>query len=128
MEKILLDTNFLMIPAQFGVDIFSEIGKLAEFNYKLFILDKSISELNKIADEQKGKVKREVKLTLEIIEDRILKDEVRIIQTGDEIRDVDDIIVSLKGYIICTQDIGLQKRLIGKKIITMRQKKYLVLK
>ena len=130
MEQIILDTNFLLIPAQFKVDIYSEIEKLADFRYKLHILDKSITELNKIAQEQKGKVKRDVKLVLSMIEQKIRDGEISIINTSDDDRLVDDIIVSLESYIVATQDIGLQKRLKAKKvrIISMRQKKYLFFK
>src|SRR3989344_1188552 len=42
---------------------------------------------------------------------------------------VDDILASLKGdYIIATQDMELRKRLKGKPIILIRQKKYLEIK
>jgi len=130
MKKIILDTNFLLIPAQFKVDIYSEIQKLADFRYELHILDKSIDELNKIAQEQKGKVKRDVKLVLSMIEQKIRDGEVSIIDTSDDNRLVDDIIVSLEKEIVATQDIDLQKRLKAKKvrIISMRQKKYLFFK
>ena len=130
MEQIILDTNFLLIPAQFKVDIYSEIEKLADFRYELHILDKSIDELNKIAQEQKGKVKRDVKLALSMIEQKIRQGEISIIDTSGDERLVDDIIVSLEINIVATQDIGLQKRLKAKKvrIISMRQKKYLFFK
>ncbi|MEA3513926.1 MAG: nucleotide-binding protein [Nanoarchaeota archaeon] len=130
MEKIILDTNFLLIPAQFKVDIYSEIEKLADFRYELNILDKSIDELNKIAQEQKGKVKRDVKLVLSMVEQKIRQGKISIIDTPGDDRLVDDIIVSLEKDIVATQDIGLQKRLKAKKvkIISMRQKKYLFFK
>ena len=54
MEKILLDTNFLLIPSQFKVDIFSEIKRICNFSYKLYVLDKSVGELNYIIENQKG--------------------------------------------------------------------------
>lgn len=130
MEKIILDTNFLLLPAQFGLDIFTELENLADFRYKLYVLEKSITELKKIAEEQKGKVKRDVKLALSMIEQKIRQDEIIMIDTSGDGRLVDDIIVSLEGYIVATQDIGLQKRLKAKKvkIISMRQKKYLFFK
>ena len=130
MKKIILDTNFLLLPAQFGLDIFTELENLADFRYKLYVLEKSITELKKIAKEQKGKVKRDVKLALSMIEQKIRQDEIIMIDTSGDERLVDDIIVSLEGYIVATQDIGLQRRLKAKKakIISMRQKKYLFFK
>ena len=43
MQKILLDTNFLLIPAAFNVDIFSEFNRIFPLN-EIFILDKSLNE------------------------------------------------------------------------------------
>ncbi|MBW2991754.1 hypothetical protein KY345_00870 [Candidatus Woesearchaeota archaeon] len=31
MRKIILDTNFLLIPGQFKIDIFSEIRRICDF-------------------------------------------------------------------------------------------------
>ena len=52
MKTVLLDTNFLLIPAQFKVDIFSEIDRICTFQYEIAVLDKTIDELNKIIKEQ----------------------------------------------------------------------------
>ena len=54
-KTILLDTNFLMLSAQFNVDIFSEIERICNFNYKLYVLDKTVDELKYIVVKQKGK-------------------------------------------------------------------------
>ena len=77
MKRIILDTNFLLIPAQFKVDIFSEIQRIADFKYQLYILDKTITELKKIQKEQRGKHKRAAKLGLDLIK----KKKVKIIKT-----------------------------------------------
>ena len=50
MKKIMLDTNFLLIPFQFKVDIFSEIERICNFNYKLCIFEQSLEELNKFCE------------------------------------------------------------------------------
>ena len=42
--KIILDTNFLMIPSMFKVDIFSEIERICDFKYELCIVDKTLDE------------------------------------------------------------------------------------
>jgi len=58
MKKIILDTNFLMAVGQFKVDIFSEIYRICNFNYQLFIIGKTVDELKKIIQSrQKGKDK-----------------------------------------------------------------------
>ena len=55
IKKILLDTNFLLIPYQFKIDIFTQIDKISMFKYGIFALDKTLEELKKIVNEQKGK-------------------------------------------------------------------------
>jgi rRNA-processing protein FCF1 len=123
MRKILLDTNFLLIPAQFKVDIFKEIDRIMFAKYKLYTLDKVIDELKKIiADKkQKQKDKKAAKLALQLIKAK----KINIIKTKTD-KPVDDIIADLKGYVIATQDIGLKRRLKA-KIITLRAKKKLII-
>ncbi len=132
MTKILLDTNFCMIPFQFKVDIFTEIKRIVDGNYVVCVLDKTIDELNELVKIGKGKNKINAKLALQLLN----KKKVKIIKTKSE-KYVDDLIVDLVGddWIVCTQDIGLRKRLKIKnnkekknvKIIIMRQKKYLII-
>lgn len=123
MKKVILDTNFLLIPAQFRVDIFSEIQRIADFKYQLYILDKTIDELKKIQKEQRGRHKRAAKLAMALVKNKKIK---KIKTTSN--KSVDDLLVqySKKGAIIATQDIGLKKRL-KKPCIVLRQKKYLAL-
>ncbi len=120
--KIIIDTNFLLIPIQFRVDIFSEIERIMSLPYELFILDKTIMELNKIIAEQKGKDKEAAKLALQLI-----KGKVNLIKTEKGL--VDDLIVELvdKDTFVCTQDMILKKRIKAKgaKLIIMKQKQYL---
>ena len=125
MRKIILDTNFLMIPSQFRVDIFSEISRICRFNYRLYIFEQSISELKNIIEHQKAKDKKAALLALKLIKLKnldILKEEGT---------DVDFMILrhSDKDTIVATQDGNLKNRLIRKKVslIILRQKKYLQL-
>ena len=69
MQKIILDTNFLLIPGTFKLDIFEEIKKIASFNYTLFIVDKTVDELNSIINEKntKSKDKMNAKIALQLI-------------------------------------------------------------
>jgi len=127
MRKILLDTNFLLAVHQFKVDIFSEIYKEMRFKYKLFVLDRSIEELKKIVENQKGKSKEAAKIALKLV---IIKD-VEVVKTIND-ESVDDAIVKLaekESFIVATQDKELKKRLKEKKvaIIILRQKKKIVL-
>lgn len=124
MKKIILDTNFLLIPFQFDIDIFLEIERIADFKYELFIVDKTVDELNKIIKEQKGQNKEAAKIALALLENKKIKK----LKTTEDL-DVDSILLKQKGAIIATQDIILKRKLMksGIKTITLRQKKYLVL-
>ena len=126
MKKILLDTNFLMISFQFRVDIFSEIERICNFNYKLFVLDKTIEELKNIYETQKGKHKEASKIALQLLK---LK-KVDVIKTGSK-KHTDDIILDYakKDYLVATQDKDLKRKLInfGIEVIVMKQKKMLAI-
>ena len=123
MKQVIIDTNFLLIPIQFKVDIFSEIDRIMLAKYKLYTLDKVIDELKSIQKnpKQSQKNKKAAKLALQLIKAK----KVKIIKTKTD-KLVDDIIAGLKGYIIATQDIGLKRR-VKTKIITLRAKKKLII-
>ena len=118
----MFDTNFLLIPYQFKVDIFEEIKRIVLFKYKLCVLDKTIEELKKIIKEQKGKHKLAAKLGLELVKSK----HINIIHTKS-LKNTDDTLAELskKGYIIATQDKGLKVKIKKGNLITLRQKKYI---
>jgi rRNA-processing protein FCF1 len=122
-KKIILDTNFLLIPGQFNVDIFAEIHRIIDEKYEIYTLDKVIDELNKIIKDkdQKQKNKQAAKLALQLIKAK----KVKILKTKTQ-ESVDDILAKIQGYIVATQDIALKRRIKGKKIV-LRQKKTLIL-
>ena len=123
MKKIIIDTNFLMIPYQFRVDIFSEFNRICAFNYKLFVIEKTIDELRNIIQKQPGKNRKAAEFALKLIG---LKN-IGII--ASEERDADSSILKIAGkdIAVATQDGSLRKRLMGKgvSVIGLRQKKYL---
>ncbi len=125
MKNILLDTNFCMIPFQFKVDIFAEIDRIVDSKYVICVLDKSIDELKKLVDSGKGKNANNAKMALQLLK----KKRVKVLKTKSKDY-VDDLIVDLVDdkWVVCTQDIGLRKRLKldSIKVIMMRQKKFLV--
>lgn len=125
MKKILLDTNFLMVPAQFGVDIFAEIRRICFFSYQLIVLDATVKELQKLA-LSKGRKGAHAKIALSLVKAK----SVHVHPTSKAIH-TDDLILESAGrdWIVATQDIKLKQRLRerGVSIITLRQKKYLIL-
>jgi rRNA-processing protein FCF1 len=124
-KKVILDTNFLLIPGQFTVDIFTETGRIMQEHYVLCVVDKSLKELNHIVIAGKQKDRLAAKLALVLVIQKNLK----TLHSFGSKKSVDDIIVSKadKDTIVATQDKALRERLKEKdiKIIGLRQKKYL---
>ncbi len=130
MKRIFLDTNFLLIPFVYKVDIFSEIKRIMDEPYKICILDMTIDELNKIIAEQSGKDKEAAKMALQLIEKMNItiievKEQNLYMNLNSKEPIVDDILVKLadENTIIATQDKLLKKRL--NKVIVLRSKKRL---
>ena len=124
MKRIIIDTNFLMIPLKFRVDIFGEFRRICDFNYKLSVFDGTINELRKIMETQKGIDKKAAQFGLKLIK---LKN-IEIIK-AKEVKDVDELIAESadKNTIVATADAELKKRLLKKNlpVIILRKKQYL---
>ena len=126
-KKVILDTNFLLIPGQFMVDIFTQIKEVLNEPFQLCVIDKSITELNKLAAAGKEKDRFAAKLALVLVRQKNLK----TLHSFGTKKSVDDIIVRKadKNTFIATQDKALRNRVKAKGagIIGLRQKKYLVI-
>ncbi len=114
--KVIIDTNALMIPIQFNVDIFDELQRLGldEFVVPMAVLD----ELDSLIDRAKGKDKMAAKVA------RSLADRCEV---ADVTGFADDVILKLANDFdaaVLTNDIGLKKRLQEKNItvVYLRQK------
>ncbi|MFO8016532.1 MAG: hypothetical protein R6U32_05495 [Candidatus Woesearchaeota archaeon] len=134
-RKIVIDTNFLLIPPKFRLDIFHEIDKTVNFKYQLIILSRSLEELKNIVSKPKGNSARgadreAAKTALELLEAKreSLGDKLRVVGSEGH---VDDTIVEMashdKRMIVATQDKELKRRLKeqGNSVMVMKQKKYL---
>jgi uncharacterized protein len=129
--EIYIDTNFMLIPSNFKVDIFQEIDRLCDFKYKIVILDKTIDELNKIIETQKGKHKTAASLALQLIQKKKIDKSLTIQKTSSK-EDVDNILISIakkQKIIVATQDKDLKRHLKKEhtKIIDLRRQQYLVI-
>ncbi|MBI5389568.1 hypothetical protein HZB01_04275 [Candidatus Woesearchaeota archaeon] len=121
---IILDTNFLLIPVQFRVDIFAEIERIFDIPYQLCILEKTITELEGIMATQKGKDKEAAKLALQLIKAKHLN-----ILPSVSPKSVDANLLELgkTGACIATQDIGLLRLLKKSQVqsVRLRQQSHL---
>ena len=124
----LLDTNFLLIPAQFGIDIFTEIDRIVSMKFELVIFQGIIDELKELAKESMKKQK-ETQIALELAKRCKL---IELNNYNIVTQEVDEIIFQLaveNDWIVATNDRQLRKRLRDHKIsvITLRKKNYLVI-
>jgi len=127
--KVVLDTNFLLIPFQFGVDIFDELDRILP-DHKLFIIDRTIDELNNIIVKQKSKHREEAKMALSLIE-RYNLERIPTPET-ERFLNVDNLIIkraSEDKLVIATQDAGLKRILKENNVplVILRKKKFLML-
>jgi len=134
--QIILDTNFLLIPGQFKVDIFSEIERLCSFSYELCIMQGTEQELRKITlkKDEKGANKTAAKIGLKLVEDKKVKEIEFESLTDCDANDVDSKILQYCGQqkgktecIVATQDAELAKklRIAGIRLIRLRKLQYL---
>jgi rRNA-processing protein FCF1 len=117
--KVIIDTNALMAISEMKIDIFSELQVTLGPN-EPYVMEGTITELNKIIDEQRGKYQRAAKLALAII-----KGKVKLLSGKG---DVDDLLIkqSMQGTLVLTQDQALKRKL-KKPYLTIRQKKKIIL-
>ncbi len=123
-RKVILDTNFLMIPGLFGVDIFRELPRRLDFPFRLHIVSQTLDELDSIAE--KGS-KRD-RVAAQIAKQLIKAKKINIIDYAPD-KYADDALLELseqEDVYIATQDRELKRRIKKKKII-LRQKKYIEL-
>ena len=123
-KKVILDTNFLLLPGQFMIDIFTQIEEIMQYPFELCIIDKTLKELKLVLETGNTRDKRAAKMALLLIKQKGLKTLHSFSQKG-----VDDLIVAKAGpdVYVATQDKELKQRLKEKsiKILTLKQKKYI---
>ena len=126
---IVIDTNFLTVPAQFGIDIFSEAERVLERRLEYVLLSTAVSELNqKLEMAPTTTEKRKFSIAKELIDRcRVEKvdDTIAMLPVDDQLL---EFTVSVKG-VLATNDKELRKRARNRRIpvLIMRGKKKLEL-
>ncbi|MDY6773882.1 MAG: hypothetical protein SVS85_01675 [Candidatus Nanohaloarchaea archaeon] len=116
MKRVLLDANFLVLPFQEQVDVFSELERLLG-NYEAYTLNRTYNEALQLED---GRYREEVERLVE-------EKDIEILSLESE-KEVDDLLVELAGeYIICTNDAEVREELRegGLPHIYLRNRSYL---
>ncbi|AEH23906.1 PIN domain-containing protein [Pyrococcus yayanosii] len=122
------DTNFLLVPGQFGVDIIGELERILDVRYEMVIPNVVLEELRVIAGKVRGRDLIAVRMALAIAE------RFRVIEIGRfGERPTDELIyefaVNNDRVIVGTNDKMLRKKLreAGVPVVFLRQKKRLEL-
>ena len=123
--KVLLDTNFLLIPIRFGVDIFSEAERALNQLVEPTVSTGVLKEIESLKKDAGPRFQRELSFARSLTSKCVvIEDEPREGET------VDDSLVRLASsgdYIVATTDTELRKRLrsMGVKVLLLRQRRYL---
>ena len=120
-RKVVIDTNFFLIPYQFKIDILTELEHLIDVHHVYIITSKTLKELEKIASNA-GKKGAGGRFALKIIEAN--KDKMEIIRSDKPVDNWIEEYAEDHGAIVCTNDIKLKKKLKdnGIKVISLRGK------
>lgn len=124
-RTVILDSNFLFIPLQFGVDIFEELERLLGSLVRCVVPSPVVDELQLLKQDAKPSLRKEIDFALAISEQC-----ERIEEPKEPNETVDDVLVRLAKCWKCpvaTNDGKLRRRLRAEEIsvIFLRQRAYL---
>ena len=125
--KILFDTNFLMIPLRFGVDVFEESERELNQLPEYYVTRSILREIEVLKQGASPSFAKELGFAEKIAERcRVLEVDAEGEETVDE--SILRIAVE-KRLIVGTSDADLKRRLreAGVKVLVLRQKRYLEL-
>ncbi|MEM4335793.1 MAG: hypothetical protein QXL47_04480 [Candidatus Anstonellales archaeon] len=121
MKKIVVDTNFMLLPFYFNVDVFDQIFSLIEEPFKIVIGRNVLSELERLR-KGRGKSAKGAAVALLFIEKY-----KKFIQVVEAKGHVDRWILNYakeNDGIVCTNDMKLKEKAkgIGLKVIVLKGK------
>jgi len=124
---VIFDTNFLLVPIRFGVDVFAEAERVLNQLVDPAVTPGVLRELEQLRQGAAPGFERELDFALS------LASRCRVI--GHDLLEgetVDDSLVRLAsagGYVVATTDSELKKKLrrSGVKVLILRQRRYLQL-
>jgi len=130
MKKWLVipDTNFLLVPGQFGVNIVGELQRILDVNFEIAIPNVVVDELEVIEGKVRGKDLMAVKMAKKLAKKFIV---IEMGKFGEKPIDQQILEFASKtsNVIVCTNDRALKKKLRenGIPVVYLRQKKILEL-
>jgi rRNA-processing protein FCF1 len=125
--RIILDSNFLLVPAQLKIAIFESLMDLLNQNYESIVLSTTMDELRSLTKKGSPKLRKQAEMALELAEKCR---PINVDRKRDETND--DVIIRVAKQMKClvaTNDSELKKRLrnISIPVVYVRQKSRLEL-
>ena len=120
-RPVVLDTNFLLIPFQFKIDILRELDYLIDVSHRFVISSKTIKELMEIA-KSVGKDGMAARLALKLVEANRAK--IDIIESDEYVDHWIADYARANRAIVCTNDSGLRRKLreLDVKVVSMKSR------
>lgn len=139
MQQVILDTNMLLVPGQFKVDIFSELDRVMDGPYEILVPEGVLKELDGLVEKGKADDRRAARLAKLLLEHQRQRDfraagesrckGLKIISQSNGMY-VDDAILEFAedGTLVATNDAALKRRLLerGVRVIYLKQRQYLM--
>ena len=125
MVRVIIDTNFLLLPHQYHIDIFSEIARIVDGKAELAIIDRTEDELAHLVQVGTMKDRTAAKLGAVFVREFKRQGTLKVLHTVPFLtKSVDDAILRKAGRhdYVATQDKALKETLkdAGVKVITLR--------
>ncbi len=120
-RPVILDTNFLLIPFQFKIDIFEGIERILARSHYFVISSRTIKELEHIA-KGTNKDGRSARLAIKLIEAN--KGRIEIIENGEEVDLWIEKYAIEKRAVVCTNDAQLRSKIKreGLRVISLKNR------
>jgi len=84
--KVILDSNFLFIPAKFQIDVFEDLAKLLNQRFEPVLLSSIYQELKTMAEKGAPSRRRQASLALKLAEKcKLVNVEKHVEETNDDV-------------------------------------------
>lgn len=112
--KVILDSNFLLIPSQFRIDIFEEMLSLLNQRYEATVLSSTLQELQTMGHKGPPKLRKQAQTALKLAQECQV---VEVDKSNDETND--DVIIRIAAEWrspVATNDRELKRKLRNQNI------------
>jgi rRNA-processing protein FCF1 len=113
MAEVLMDTNFLLVPYQFKLDVFSELERLLDGPFTLVVPSCVVRELRGIA-KRAGGTGAAARFALKLLESR--GEKAKTVESGLAVDDWLFEYAKANRAVVCTSDSGLKRRLKAERL------------